>query len=183
MPHNLGQKLVEKPLYFVKKRHYLQKLLRESYCQDHESQGQFLETVLLSRRFGDPELQRNDSQGIIFKIICCRRDISKQHGSQVAAHGLENRYSIVTTSFSPSQKTVQLMWGPLQEHHRAIQQQRTVAAIVVLYVSSQRATKAGWKTQGRGKHTIKPLPKKGLAQTRPIPLSEASESGFGGRTL
>ena len=69
--------------------------------------------------------------------------------------------------------------------------------------------KRGWKTQGRGKHTIRPLPKNGFgrppptydtfppprlftqchfplrerAQTRPIPLSEASKTGFGGHAL
>ena len=66
--------------------------------------------------------------------------------------------------------------------------------------------KGGWKTQGRGKHTTKPLPKiisknptydmippplcsrpvislEGRAQTRPIPLSEPSKAGFGGRSL
>ena len=65
--------------------------------------------------------------------------------------------------------------------------------------------RGGWKNRGRGKHTVKPLPKNGLgpppppmirfapprfvyalsfplrkrAQTRPIPLSKASKTGFG----
>ena len=75
---------------------------------------------------------------------------------------------------------------------------------MVLY---QRETKGGG-TQGRGKHTIKPLPKNGFgppptydtfpppplftpchshlrkrAQTGQIPFSEASKTGFGGGTL
>ena len=62
----------------------------------------------------------------------------------------------------------------------------------------QRATQGAWKTQGRGKHTTNPSPKKVLdppppptirsptrlsrkrAQTRPTPLSEASKPSFGG---
>ena len=67
--------------------------------------------------------------------------------------------------------------------------------------------KGGWKTQGSGKHTIKPPSQKrfwnpppmirfpppvcfrpvvflrGNRQTRQIPFSEASKTGFGGRTL
>ena len=70
-----------------------------------------------------------------------------------------------------------------------------------LHVSEKH--KRGWKTRGRGKHTIEPLSKKGFgpptydmfpppslftpchllwrkrAQTRQIPLSEASNSGSG----
>ena len=71
-----------------------------------------------------------------------------------------------------------------------------------LIISNFRENKRGWKTQRRGKHTIKPLPKNGFgppppmirffallfpqrkpAQTRQIPLSEASKTGFGGGTL
>ena len=71
----------------------------------------------------------------------------------------------------------------------------------------QRETKGGGKLKGRGKHTIKPFPKNGFwtphlwyvfpprlfspcclpwrkpAQTRQIPLAEASKTGFGGRAL
>ena len=96
------------------------------------------------------------------------------------------------------------IWCPfallLLYHREAITQQQcfgTSYSITVLYLEKN---KGGWETEGRGKHTIKPLPKNGFGppptyDTIPppplftqchspqIPLSEASKTGFGGGTL